>query len=59
MQKNNKITIKKLMATLDMSESGIKKAIKKLKDEKRVQRVGSLRDGNWQILKNNKGIGNE
>jgi hypothetical protein len=36
-----------------------KKAIKKLKDEKRVQRVGSLRDGNWQILKNNKGIGNE
>ncbi|DAB33504.1 MAG TPA: hypothetical protein CFH82_10130 [Sulfurospirillum sp. UBA12182] len=59
MQKNNKITIKKLMATLDMSESGIKKAIKKLKDEKRVQRVGSLRDGNWEILKNNKGIGNE
>ena len=59
MQKNNKITIKKLMATLDMSESGIKKAIKKLKDEKRVQREGSLRDGNWEILKNNKGIGNE
>lgn len=59
MQKNNKITIKKLMAILDMSESGIKKAIKKLKDEKRVQRVGSLRDGNWEILKNNKGIGNE
>jgi predicted HTH transcriptional regulator len=59
MQKNNKITIKKLMATLDMSESGIKKAIKKLKDEKRVQRIGSLRDGNWEILKNNKGIGNE
>lgn len=31
MQKNNKITIKKLMATLDMSESGIKKSDKKIK----------------------------
>jgi predicted HTH transcriptional regulator len=33
-----------------MSESGVKKVIKKLKDENRVQRVGSLKGGYWEVL---------
>ena len=35
-----------------MSESGIKKVIKKLKDEKRVQRLGGLKDGRWEVVEN-------
>ena len=50
MKQNSKITIKELMQQLRMSESGIKKVIKKLKVEKKVQRVGSLKDGRWEVL---------
>jgi hypothetical protein len=28
----------------------VKKVIKKLKDENRVQRVGSLKGGHWKVL---------
>jgi Fic family protein len=49
-RQNSKITIKELMQQLSMSESGIKKVIKKLKVEKRLQRVGSLKDGRWEVL---------
>ncbi|WP_266096142.1 HTH domain-containing protein [Arcobacter sp. FWKO B] len=52
MKNNSKITIKELMQQLSMSESGIKKVIKKLKVENRVQRVGSLKDGRWEVLEN-------
>ncbi len=48
--KDNKITIMQICKKLDMSESGVKKVIKKLKDEKRLQRVGSLKGGSWQVL---------
>lgn len=50
MKQNSKITIKELMQQLSMSESGIKKVIKKLKVENRVQRFGSLKDGRWEVL---------
>jgi Fic family protein len=49
MQENNKITIKELMKILAMSESGIKKVIKKLKDEGILNRVGSLKSGYWEV----------
>lgn len=47
---DNKITIMQICQQLDMSESGVKKVIKKLKDENRVQRVGSLKGGYWEVL---------
>ncbi|MDY0320709.1 MAG: winged helix-turn-helix transcriptional regulator [Arcobacteraceae bacterium] len=50
MRQNSKITIKELMQQLSMSESGIKKVIKKLKVEKRLQRLGSLKDGRWEVV---------
>lgn len=46
---DNKITIMQICQQLDMSESGVKKVIKKLKDENRVQRVGGTR-GHWEVL---------
>jgi Fic family protein len=50
MKENSTITIKELMEILSMSESGIKKVIKKLKDEGILHRIGSLKAGHWQIL---------
>ena len=47
---DNKITIMQICQQLDMSESGVKKVIKKLKDENRVQRVGSLKGGYWEVF---------
>lgn len=49
MKENSKITIYELMEKLSMSESGIKKVIKKLKDEGIVSRVGSLKSGHWEV----------
>ncbi|MDP2894748.1 MAG: Fic family protein [Sulfurimonas sp.] len=47
---DNKIIIMQICQQLDMSESGVKKVIKKLKDENRLQRVGSLKGGYWEVL---------
>jgi predicted HTH transcriptional regulator len=33
-----------------MSQSGIKKVIKKLKDENILKRIGGLRSGYWEII---------
>jgi len=33
-----------------MSESGVKKAIRKLKDENKIKRVGSLKAGHWEAI---------
>ena len=49
MKENSKITIYELMKKLSMSESGIKKVIKKLKDENIISRVGSLKSGYWEV----------
>ncbi len=49
MKENSKITIYELMEKLSMSESGIKKVIKKLKDENIINRVGSLKSGYWEV----------
>ncbi len=37
------------MDKLSMSESGVKKVIKKLKDEGTLHRIGSLKSGYWEI----------
>ncbi|MGB3751094.1 MAG: Fic family protein [Arcobacteraceae bacterium] len=49
MSENNKITIKELCKIISMSESGVKKVIKKLKDEDKIERIGSLKSGHWEI----------
>lgn len=47
---DSKITIKDICKKIKMSESGVKKVIKKLKDEKRIVRIGSLKSGHWQVV---------
>ena len=49
MSENNKITIKELCEIISMSESGVKKVIKKLKDKDKIIRVGSLKSGHWEV----------
>jgi len=49
-KENKNITIKELCEITSMSESGIKKVIKKLKDEEKLIRVGSLKAGYWDIM---------
>ena len=49
MKQDAKITIKELALRLDMSESGIKKVITKLKKEGKITRVGSAKGGYWQV----------
>ena len=48
-EENNNITIKELCEIISMSESGVKKVIKKLKDEDKIIRVGSLKSGHWEV----------
>jgi Fic family protein len=50
MRKNNKITIKEICQSTGLSESGVKKVIKKLKDEEVIVRVGSLKGGHWEVV---------
>ena len=49
MKDNNDITIKELCEIISMSESGVKKVIKKLKNEDKLIRVGSLKSGHWEV----------
>jgi Fic family protein len=47
---NSSITITEMCQKLSMSESGVKKVLKKLKDEGRLSRSGSLKGGRWEVL---------
>ena len=49
-KKNNLITIKELCEKTKLSESGVKKVIKKLKDENLLIRVGGLKGGHWEVV---------
>jgi ATP-dependent DNA helicase RecG len=49
MRKNSKVTIKEICESTGLSESGVKKVIKKLKDEEIIVRVGSLKGGEWKV----------
>ena len=49
-KENTLITIKELSQKTKLSESGIKKVIKKLKDENLLVRVGGLKGGRWEVI---------
>ena len=49
MKKNNKITIKEMCENTGLSESVVKKVIKKLKDNGNIIRVGSVKGGYWEV----------
>lgn len=48
-KKDSKVTIREICDSTGLSESGVKKIIKKLKDEGTLIRVGALKGGHWEI----------
>ena len=49
MQENSAVTIEQLAHACDVSNKTIKRDIAKLKEEGRVERVGSLKSGHWNV----------
>lgn len=47
---NPTITITQLMQELSMSDSGVRKVLRKLQQEGRVVRVGANKNGHWEII---------
>ena len=52
---NNRITIKELSHKANLSESGVKKIIKKLKEQGKLQRTGALKGGHWTLYSTSSG----
>ena len=48
-KKNSKVTIREICNSTGLSESGVKKIIKKLKEEGMLVRVGALKGGYWEV----------
>ena len=47
---NASITIPEMMRQLAMSDSGVRKILRKLQNEERLRRVGANKNGHWEIL---------
>lgn len=49
-RENPNITISQLMKKTNLLEPGVKKNIKKLKDKNLIRRIGSTKDGYWEVI---------
>ena len=47
---NPNITIAQLMLKTNLSEPGVKKNLKQLKEKKLIKRIGSNKTGYWEVL---------
>lgn len=50
-KKDPKVTIPSMILESGKSRTTIQKCIKRLKEEKRIERVGGKNGGTWKILK--------
>ena len=48
-KKNSKVTIREIYNTMGLSESGVKKVIKKLKDAGTLVHVSALKGAHWEV----------
>ena len=48
---NPNITISQLMINTNLSEPGVKKNLKKLKEKELIRRVGANKNGYWEVIK--------
>lgn len=53
-RKKTKISIKELQEITNLSESGVKKIIRQLRQDNQIQRIGGAKGGYWQILEEEK-----
>lgn len=49
-KQDNKITAKEISERLKMSLSTVRRKIKDLKDNGKIERIGSDKTGNWKII---------
>jgi len=49
LQKDKRMSIREMTLRLKMSESGVKKVLKKLKAEGKLRRIGSAKGGYWEV----------
>ena len=49
-KKNPKVAIREICEATRLSESGVKKIIRKLKDDGIIVRVGTLKGGYWEVV---------
>ena len=50
MRDNPNITIQQIMVNTTLSEPGVKKNLKQLKDKKIIKRIGSHKTGYWEVI---------
>ena len=49
-KKNNKITIKELVEEIEITQRTIERYLKRLQQNKKLQRIGGRRYGYWQVI---------
>ena len=49
-RKNPTVTTQEMMDSLGLSRAGIEKIVKKLKQERRISRVGPDKGGHWKVI---------
>ena len=52
MRESSRISIRELQEITGLSESGVKKIIRKLREDGIVKRVGGAKGGHWEVLRN-------
>ena len=50
LKENSKITIRELQEVTGLSESGVKKIIRQLRQNNLIKRVGGNKGGYWEVL---------
>ena len=49
---NKHITIRELQEISGLSESGVKKIIRKLRENNLIKRIGGNKGGHWEVIDN-------
>ena len=50
LRQNATLTIPELASHIGKSESAVERAIKKLREEKKLERIGPAKGGRWKVL---------
>lgn len=50
MKENKMVTIKELQEMIDLSESGVKKVIRQMRQTGIIEHIGGNKGGHWEVL---------
>ncbi len=49
---NSKVTTNELAEKLEVSTKTVERALKVLKEENQIERIGGRKEGHWEVIKN-------